>query len=243
MITAYKNIFDTLNAKQIFHFKNYISSSQYLRAYNLVKKYLADASSILDWGCGSGHFSYFLLNSGYNVSAFTIEAESYLSEYLFQSFPGKYSIIKAQNPLDSLPYDDQSFDAVVSIGVLEHVRESGNTELNSLSEINRVLKPGGYFICYHFPNKYSLIEAVSKIVTKRYHHNYKYTFNDVKTLIESSGLQLKEFKRYGLLPRNTLRILPNSVIMADIYNSIDNFLSSLVNILCQNSYFVAKKIK
>jgi len=240
-LLEYKKIFDELNAKQIYHFGSYISASQYIRAYNLVRKYLKDGSLILDWGCGSGHFSYFLLSLGYNVSAFTIEDECYLSEHLYQSFADRYSIIKGQNPLSNLPYADRSFDSVVSIGVLEHVRETGNTEINSLNEIKRVLKPGGYFICYHFPNKYSWIESIAQVVSKQYHHNFKYNKRDVINLMKQSGLQLVDFKRYAFLPRNIFRTIPNSVLLADTFNSVDKILSSAVNILCQNNYFVARK--
>lgn len=241
MLVEYKKIFDELNARQIYHFGSYISSSQYIRAYNLVRKYLKDGSLILDWGCGSGHFSYFLLNMDYDVSAFTIEDECYLSEHLYESFADRYSIIKGQNPLANLPYDDCSFDSVVSIGVLEHVRETGNTEINSLNEIKRVLKPGGHFICYHFPNKYSWIESIAKVMGKQYHHNFKYNKRNVNKLVEQSGLQLVEFKRYAFLPRNIFRNFPNRIFLADIFNFLDRVLSIVFNIFCQNNYFVARK--
>ncbi len=42
-----------------------------------------------------------------------------------------------------LPFKDASFDAVISIAVLEHVKDP----FRSASEITRVLKPGGELIC------------------------------------------------------------------------------------------------
>ena len=52
------------------------------------------------------------------------------------------------NEQPRLPFDDASFDAVLSCGVLEHVPY----EEGSVREIARVLKPGGHFFVYQLPN-------------------------------------------------------------------------------------------
>ena len=241
MLDEYKNIFDELNKHKIFHFGSYISGSQYLKAYNLVKKYTKPESTVLDWGTGSGHFSYFLLKQGFNVNAFTIEKESNLSAYLSTTFPGKYRILLNQDPLAALPFEDQTFDTVVSIGVLEHVRDTNNYEVNSLNEIRRILKPKGIFVCYHFPNKYSWIEAITKHLNSKYNHDFKYTPADIKKLNEKCNMQLIETGRYGMLPRNSFRVFPNNVLLTKFFNATDNFLSALLNPFCQNNYFVARR--
>jgi 2-polyprenyl-3-methyl-5-hydroxy-6-metoxy-1,4-benzoquinol methylase len=46
-----------------------------------------------------------------------------------------------------LPYDSASFDALLSVGVLEHVAN----ERASLAEIAQVLKPQGLFFASSFP--------------------------------------------------------------------------------------------
>lgn len=242
MFTIYKNIYDELNKKGIYHFSSYISASQYSNAYDLVRKYGKEASNVLDWGTGSGHFSYFLLSQEHNVTAFTIERESNLADSLQNSYKDKYKILSDQNPTKPLPFNDDSFDMVVSIGVLEHVRETQNTEINSLSEIRRVLKQNGIFICYHFPNKYSWIESITKHLQSKYNHNYKYTYNDIKKITAICNLQLLEVGRYGMMPRNTFRIAPNNLLLTQIFNIIDSSLSAFLNLFCQNFYFVAKKI-
>ena len=43
---------------------------------------------------------------------------------------------------ENLPFDDNSFDLVCCCDVLEHVEDVAKV----ISEINRVLKPGGLFI-------------------------------------------------------------------------------------------------
>ena len=118
MFTIYKNIFDELKNKEIYQFGSYISSSQYSKAYDLVRKYGKEKLNVLDWGTGSGHFSYFLLSQGFNVNAFTIDQECHLSGSLQNSYKEKYKLLVNQNPTKSLPFNDESFDLVVSIGVL-----------------------------------------------------------------------------------------------------------------------------
>lgn len=241
MLDEFKNIFNDLKKLNIYHFGSYLSASQYLLAYELVNKYLKPNSKALDWGTGSGHFSLFLLKQGYEVDAFTIEKECNLEEYLSKSFPQSYRIAKDQNPLSSLPFEDQSFDLVVSIGVLEHVRETNNNEINSLNEIRRVLKPEGIFICYHFPNKFSWIEAITKHLDSKHNHNFKYTSKDIIALNSECQIRLLDFRRYGILPRNSLRVLPNNLVLTKIINFTDTLLSILLNPFCQNYYFVSRK--
>ncbi|MGC4087226.1 MAG: class I SAM-dependent methyltransferase [Polyangiaceae bacterium] len=55
---------------------------------------------------------------------------------------------------ERLPFADHSFDCVVSFEVLEHTRD----DRFALSEIARVLKPGGLF-CGSVPNKFYLMET------------------------------------------------------------------------------------
>jgi ubiquinone/menaquinone biosynthesis C-methylase UbiE len=241
MLSEYKNIFNDLKKHKIFHFGSYISGSQYLIAYRLVSKYAKPESLVLDWGTGSGHFSFFLLSKGYKVNAFTIENECKLAYHLQNKYPFKYKILLNQDPLAPLPYADETFDIVVSIGVLEHVRDTNNYEIQSLHEIRRVLKPNGIFICYHFPNKYSLIEAITKHLNSKYNHDYKYTAKAIKELNEKSNMELLEYGRYGIMPRNSLRAIPNNLLLTRIFNSFDYLLSKLLNPFCQNYYFVSRK--
>ena len=93
-----------------------------------------------------------------------------------------------------LPFTDESFDAVFSIGVLEHVRETGGDEVDSLKEIKRVLKKDGYFICTHLPNKFSWIEFLTSFMKSKHHHEYKYSKSDIKRIVELSGFNLIETK-------------------------------------------------
>jgi SAM-dependent methyltransferase len=99
-------------------------------------------SSILDFGCGEGGLVQQYRNAG--LQAFGADF----------SVPNDNPFLRPISQQDyRLPYDNSAFDFVVSNSVLEHVEDLGS----ALSEINRVLKPGGASL-HLFPPRSSLIE-------------------------------------------------------------------------------------
>ncbi len=144
-----------------------------------------------------------------------------------------------------LPFESESFDIVTSIGVLEHVREFGGSEEESLKEIKRVLIPGGRFFCFHLPNRYSWIEHLSKIVGK-WHHEYRFTRSEIDYLCRVVDIELMECKKYGFLPRNVLGRWPLSKLLRvkqsdNLFEDLDDMLEKLLSVASQNWFFCAKK--
>nr|WP_290222015.1 class I SAM-dependent methyltransferase [Trichocoleus desertorum] len=223
-------------------FRSITSAEQYQKLYRLLQQYVAPKSAVLDWGCGNGHFSYFLAHFGYQAYGYAFE-DFYLRQKLNQ-FAYEF---KQGTPTDAIaiPYADQQFDAVVSVGVLEHVRETGGDETASLKEIFRLLKPGGYFICYHLPNQYSWIDPIATLVPNKHHHLYRYTRTSIQELCQTVGLDLLAVQRYGVLPRNFWGNLPKSIrtstAIAQGWNLADTTLSTIFSPFCQNYWFVAQK--
>ena len=96
---------------------------------------------ILDVGCGFGRNCIYLAKHGFNLSGFD------LSEY---SVAQTLEKAKAQNvtlgkfvvaDMLSFPFGDNSFDALLAMNVISHTDLQGFKQV--LSEIKRVLKPGG----------------------------------------------------------------------------------------------------
>ncbi len=223
-------------------FGSLAGARQYVRLYRLVRRHVPAGAQVLDWGTASGHFSYFLTRSGYHATGFDLEGASqagWLGEPYERYVPG--------SPGDPvrLPFPDASFDAVTSVGVLEHVRETGGSEPESLAEIRRVLRPGGVFLCYHLPNRYSWIEFLSSRVPGKHHHPHRYVRADVARLTREAGLELREVGRYGILPRNALARLPRALRratwVANVWDAADALLGALLSPLCQNYAFVARR--
>jgi len=226
----------------LLQFGSLLSAHQYLALYRLFRKYVPEGARVLDWGAGNGHFSYFLQRSGYRASGYSLLDGSFLRwlpdpEYPFLRGDEREPVV--------LPYPDRSFDAVASIGVLEHVRETGGSESGSLSEIARVLRPGGIFACYHFPNRSSWIDWAARRAPGKHHHEFRFARADIESLTAGAGLTLLEAGRYGLLPRNFGHRLPaalgRSRALAGAWDGLDSLLAIPFSAFCQNYYFVALK--
>ena len=120
-------------------------SRQRLLATGIVASRRATRMRVLDIGCGHGALSLTLSESaGFDIVAMDI-LEARVSSVRAKKAardPGaaaRVHIVRAD--AESLPYQDESFDAVAATEVLEHLDEPGRM----LSEAARVLRPGGRF--------------------------------------------------------------------------------------------------
>ena len=226
------------------NFDTLTSGAQYRRLHRLCREWIPPGGRVLDWGSGTGHASVYLAKAGFDATGFSLD------EYSFEDLvaDGRYQFVAAQaNEPVRLPFADAEFDAVLSVGVLEHVRETGGEERSSLAEIARVLRPGGIFVCFHFPNAWSWIEAIARRLDA-HSHAFRYTPADVRRLFEGSGLSILRHERYGLLPRNQVaRMLPRRLCDLDsfsrVYDALDGLGATLLPWITQNHLVVARKLE
>jgi len=222
-----------------------ITLGQYQHLIDLCRRHLLPGWALLDWGCGHGHFSYVLLKAGYRVHAYSLEDESPFLRRLRTCYPDRFVFVQGrrEEPV-RLPFPEETFDAVFSVGVLEHVRETRGTETESLREIRRILRPGGLFLAYHLPNRYSLIEMLARLLGHPRSHRYKFSVNDIADLCRASGFTLRERRSYGMIPRNSWAKAPLRIRLSHaafrIIGGLDEFLESVVPLICQNHLFVAQ---
>ena len=239
-------------AGTIEQFGSLAAANQYRRLYELTERHVPAGSHVLDWGCGRGHFSYFLLTLGFRVTAYSLEHEPEIFAALSGSDRERLSFVRgAAGEARALPFADGQFGAVFSVGVLEHVREQGGDELSSLVELRRVLSDDGVLLCYHLPNRYSYIEAASRRLAakpgradRHDFHEHRFTALDIRRLCAKSGFSVVEVGRYGFLPRNSCNRLParlrHSGLLAAAVNRGDAVLERLFRPIVQNYYFVAR---
>lgn len=226
----------------ILQFENIATQAQYRIPYTITERYIRPGASVLDWGCGNGHFSLFLESLGAHVTGYSFEPSPAVmrGSSNFTYVPG------VDGDPRTLPFPDRSFDAVVGVGVLEHVYELGGDESASLSELSRVLKPGGVLLTYHFPNQSGWIEKlVHALRLKKHFHKRKYTADSIRRLWEPQGFEIVDIGLYNALPRAELRALPGAVrhsrAFAAFYDALDGLLGAVAPKLCTNYFVVARK--
>lgn len=222
----------------LVQYQRLVSAHQYVGLLDLATRHIPAGGRVLDWGSGNGHASYLLARMGYAVTAFSLEFMPPFAPHA----PDVRWVMEGEP--DRLPFDDASFDAVMSVGVLEHVRETGGEELASLREIRRVLRPSGVFLCYHFPNRHSYIDLAATLVPGAHRHTYRYTRRDIDALVSAAGLSTVAVKRYGALPRNPWQALPrwlaDSRVAARVWDLLDDLLAWPLAPVVQNFAFVAR---
>jgi len=204
---------------------------------NLSKEWLKKQSfDILDWGCGKGYVSH-LLKKYKNLNITSCDVVNTGVTSAFGSNTPIFSleninVIELKHDY-ILPFDNSTFDVVLSFGVLEHVPN----DLESLREIKRILKPNGLFFCFSLPYKLSYTQNIQHIRGKWY-HKILYWKKDVKRLLEKSDLQLLDIWHRALLPKISL-VPPFYHKIEKIDNWLCNY--SILKYIATNIEFVAYK--
>lgn len=184
---------------------------------------------LLDWGCGYGQMTYLLRRRGLHVTPYDIGA-------LDANMPDLplcrgLSIVRNMHPTQ-LPFPDQSFDAVLSCGVLEHVDEHSapGNEIRSLHEIARILRPGGKLLIYQLPQRDAWQEALLRRLKRGYTHPQRYTATTITALLARTGFRVTDLKRANMLPKN-LTGVPGWA--RGIYNAGSRAVLSTDVVLCR----------
>jgi SAM-dependent methyltransferase len=179
----------------------HLRSGPQMLQYEALARDLAGRNSgrVLDWGCGYGQVAALLRAQGIDVAPFDYREE--LSEPTVEPLE-RFPEIEAHLSPDPvvLPFEDASFDTVLSCGVLEHVQDPDR----SLDEIRRVLRPGGTFYVTNLPNRYSYTERIARLLGRYYHgqlpNDRVYTKQSARDLLLRHGFTVRELRRVHMLP-------------------------------------------
>lgn len=109
---------------------------------------------VLDAMCGSGQTSEYLLSRGAHMTGLDISPE--VIDSYQRRWPGSRTICRSA--LDT-GLESDSFDCVSVVGGLHHMHPFLS---ETVREIHRVLKPGGYF-CFMEPHSGSLPDVVRRV--------------------------------------------------------------------------------
>jgi len=190
--------------------------------------------------------SAYLSNKGYVVTGVDIYRYQKIWNSLTDKYGAKFLSIKE----GFLPLDNESFDAVVCFGVLEHVGEYNlitrkEKESIFLSEMYRILKPQGFFFVYDLPNKYSCIEFIAKRIGL-YYHKKKYEEKEAVDVLNTHGFEIIKIYRTGVLPSIDIVKLISPLMQFickfyKIYNRLDSFLCKYT-FVAENLNIICRKI-
>lgn len=172
-----------------------------MREYaEIVARIKADAPPrILDWGTGLGQITSMLAAAGLAVESFDYGGpDAPDAEVELETYP-QFKAHLSSDPV-ALPYEAGRFDAVLSCGVLEHVKDPDG----SLDEIRRVLVGGGILYCHKLPNRFSYLEWIARHTNRFYHgegeFDLLYTPASARRLFERHGFEVLELRRANMLP-------------------------------------------
>lgn len=125
-------------------------------------------SQVMDMGCGTGRWTKFLAPMVGHIDAVDPSIAIFVADKLLKDTPN-VRLTKASS--DTLPFGDNSFDMVMSIGVLHHIPDT----LQAMKDCVKKIKPGGYlyvYLYYNLENRslfykgmFALAHLVRKIVS------------------------------------------------------------------------------
>lgn len=175
------------------HFEMDLTLRRHLLVLDRIAPYLG--GRVLEWGCRHGlDACVYRMRMGDRVELHGCDLDD--APGLYRPF-FEFSGLRYQRLVDAvrLGYDDDTFDAVTSNGVLEHVED----DAASAREIWRVLRPGGVFVVACLPNRSSYTEAIQRRLGHSAHDRL-YSLRSARRLLERAGFVVEAAGVQFLVP-------------------------------------------
>jgi 2-polyprenyl-3-methyl-5-hydroxy-6-metoxy-1,4-benzoquinol methylase len=150
---------------------------------------------LLDIGAGGGKFLLEARKAGYDVSG--IELNPNQSEYVQQEL----GIPCEAQPLAKV-YQDQKFDVIYHCDVISHFYDP----IAEFRLINERLKEGG-LVFFETGNIGDIAEKYYSVFTEFQYPDHLFFFGEknLKILLQQTGFELLEIRRYSILPQLKVR--------------------------------------
>ncbi|MGQ9565169.1 MAG: class I SAM-dependent methyltransferase [Candidatus Bathyarchaeales archaeon] len=102
------------------------------------------AKTVLDLGCGAGRHAIYLAAQGFNVIALDISKNALKIVEKWAQKEKLKTLALVQASMTSLPFNNDSVDAVISVSTIHHGLRKDMT--NTINETHRILKKKGLFL-------------------------------------------------------------------------------------------------
>jgi len=162
----------------------YVGLRSFIRPYLKGCHRPKEKIKLLDAGCGTGGF----LNQNLHTLSYGIDISS---EAI--NFCKKRNISNLmQASVSDLPFKSRSFDIVICLDVLYHIRVQDG--IKALKELNRVLCPGGTLIL-HLP----AYEFLRSTHDQAIHSGHRFTMRELKYKLIKCGFDVKKISYRNFL--------------------------------------------
>jgi SAM-dependent methyltransferase len=164
--------------------------------FRYLQRYLPPNGRSLEVGCGSARVSRFLAALGFEVVGLDYEAGAIqLAGRRFRDSRVKGELLLGD--AFALPFADQTFDVVLSTGLLEHFADPSPI----VAEMARVLRCGGLFYSDIVPRKFSLLRALDFLRIHRADlFERSFTKEEIAVLLRNAGLSPITVFPAGIFP-------------------------------------------
>jgi 2-polyprenyl-3-methyl-5-hydroxy-6-metoxy-1,4-benzoquinol methylase len=130
--------FSEFSDKEIFE-----SGDEYFDIINSTM--LNKSTTVLDMGCGSGRWTKYVASKAGFVEAIDPSHSIFSATHLLKDLN---NIRLSRASADNIPFADNSFDFVFSLGVLHHIPDTKKAMKDCVAKV----KQGGYFMVYLYYN-------------------------------------------------------------------------------------------
>ncbi|MCK4753322.1 MAG: class I SAM-dependent methyltransferase [Planctomycetes bacterium] len=161
--------------------QEYILYLRHLFAYEFAKHQIPKDSVVLEVGCGEGYGANVLSQEVKKI--FALDVDKNAVAHASKKYGSENCIYRAYDGA-KIPYEDASFDAAVSFQVIEHIED----DANYVSQVHRVLKKDGMFICTT-PNRTHRLKPGQKPLNE--FHVREYYPHELESLLKSKFSDVK----------------------------------------------------
>jgi ubiquinone/menaquinone biosynthesis C-methylase UbiE len=174
------------------------------RGFALDYKFFA-AKSVLEVGCGPNGIIFQLANAKSRVGLEPMDLDDLIVDQK------KTSIVR-KGIGEQIPFDNDSFDAVLSFNALDHSARP----MKVLQEIHRVLKKDGDFLLwiYVLRNPYKFLQGLLNQIDNP--HPYHFTTNELLIPVKGCPFEI----RYRKVDRGTATAMSNNIVKKVVSNHL-----------------------
>jgi ubiquinone/menaquinone biosynthesis C-methylase UbiE len=161
-------------------------------ALEMIEASVPPPAKVLDLGCGTGEMAAKLMERGYEVWGLDI-AEPMVRYARDRCGSDRFRV----GDIEHLPFRDETFDAIVCLGVIEYL----DTDECALREMRRVLKPGGRAVI-STPSATSLLHHMDSValgltaVARLLYHVVKYRTHGSKAAVAPPAVRTVHRRYY-----------------------------------------------